>query len=79
MGVSIKEVVEAICQDSRRILPVSVYQTGALGISDICLSMPTRVGRLGAMEILEPAVTGAERDALHASAKSLKDTLATIG
>lgn len=78
VGVSIKEVVEAIALDSGRVLPVSALQTGKLGISDICLSLPTRVGRCGAKEILEPAVSAAEKEALHKSAAALKDVLAQV-
>jgi L-lactate dehydrogenase len=78
VGVSIKEVVEAIALDSRKLLPVSVAQSGKLGISDISLSLPTVVGRLGAVEIYEPAVNDSERELLHKSADALKATLAQV-
>lgn len=78
VGISIKEVVEAIALNSEAVLPVSVYQSGALGISDISLSLPTVVGRGGAHAILEPSVSEAEREGLHKSAQSLKDVLAQI-
>ncbi len=78
VGVSIKEVVEAIALDSGRVLPVSALQTGKLGISDITLSLPTRVGRGGATEILAPGVTEAEKEALHKSAAALKDVLGQV-
>lgn len=78
VGVSIKEVVEAIALNSGRILPVSALQTGKLGISDVALSLPTRVGRGGANEILEPAVSDSEREALLKSAQALKDVLAQV-
>lgn len=78
VGVSIKEVVEAIALNSEKILPVSSVQHGALGISDISLSLPTKVGRKGVIEILEPVVSESERDGLEKSAKSLKDVLAQI-
>lgn len=78
VGVSIKEVVESIALDNGALLPVSALQSGKLGISDVALSLPTRVGRLGAAEILEPAVTDAEREGLHKSAESLKSVLAQV-
>lgn len=78
VGVSIKEVVEAIALDSGRILPVSALQTGKLGITDISLSLPTRVGRGGAVEILEPAVSANEKEGLLRSATALKETLAQV-
>lgn len=79
VGVSIKEVVEAIALDHGALLPVSVRQNGAMGISGVCLSLPTRVGRAGALEVIEPTVTDAEREGLHKSAESLKAVLAQLG
>jgi L-lactate dehydrogenase len=79
VGVSIKEVVEQIALDSGAVLPVSALQSGALGISDVCLSLPTRVGRRGVVDILEPKVSDSEREGLHKSAESLKSVLAQIG
>lgn len=79
VGISIKEVVEQIALNSGAILPVSTMQSGALGISGTALSLPTRVGRKGAVQVLEPAVTDAEREALHRSAESLKAVRAQIG
>jgi len=79
VGVSIKEVVEAIALDSGALLPVSALQNGKLGITDVSLSLPTRVGRLGAAEILEPVVSDGEREGLLKSAESLKAVLAQVG
>jgi L-lactate dehydrogenase len=78
VGVSIKEVVEAIALDRDSVLPVSSYQTGTLGISDICLSLPTVVGRSGAKQVLTPAVNEQETAGLHKSEESLKGVLAQI-
>jgi len=78
VGVSIMEVVNAMALDNGKILPVSALQTGALGISEISLSLPTVVGRNGVVQILEPSVTDTERELLHKSAQSLKDVLAQI-
>lgn len=78
VGVSIREVVEAIALNSEKILPVSSVQNGKLGISGISLSLPTKVGRLGPVEVLEPVVSESEREDLHKSSQSLKDVLAQI-
>lgn len=78
VGVSIAEVVHAIALDSGAMLPVSAMQHGALGISDVCLSLPTKVGRAGALDIVEPKVTDGEKDLLHKSAASLKEVWAQI-
>jgi L-lactate dehydrogenase len=78
VGVSIREVVEAIALNSEKVLPVSTWQHGKLGISEISLSLPTKVGRAGVLEVIEPAVNEKEREGLHKSAQSLKDVLAQI-
>lgn len=78
VGVSIKEVVEAIALDTESVLPVSSWQKGTLGISDISLSLPTKVGRAGVISVLEPSVSLEEREGLHKSAESLKSVLAQI-
>lgn len=78
VGVSIKEVVEAIALDNHKLLPVSAAQSGKLGISDISLSLPTIVGRRGVVDIFEPAVSSSERELLLKSAEALKATFALV-
>ncbi|MCL6623471.1 MAG: lactate/malate dehydrogenase family protein [Fimbriimonadales bacterium] len=73
VGVAIKEVVEAIALDSRKVLPVSAYQKGALGIRDVCLSLPTIIGRKGIVQIIEPVVSKEEREALLRSSQALME------
>lgn len=79
VGVSIKEVVEAMALDNGALLPISSMQKGKLGIEGVSLSLPTRVGRRGVVEVLEPVVSDAEREALHKSAEALKAVRAQIG
>jgi L-lactate dehydrogenase len=79
VGVSIKEVVEAIALNSEAVLPVSSPQNGTLGISDISISLPTVVGRSGVVKVFEPVVSDAEREGLMKSAASLKEVFAQLG
>jgi L-lactate dehydrogenase len=78
VGISIKEVVEAMALDQGAIMPVSTMQNGKLGISGTSLSLPTKLGRNGIVDILEPAVTDEEREGLLASANALKSVRAQI-
>src|SRR5438445_9012191 len=57
VGLSIREVIQALALDSRRILPVSTLQHGLYGIRDVCLSVPTVVGCGGAVQQLRLALT----------------------
>lgn len=78
VGISIQVVVDAIALNNEQILPVSSVQTGVLGIKDIALSLPTKVGRKGAHEVLTPAVTDQECDLLRKSEAALKEVYAQI-
>jgi len=78
VGLTIAEVVHAILLNKRVLLPVSSLQKGKFGIRDICLSVPTVVGRAGAMEHVEIELWPKELQGLQASAKALKETLAKV-
>lgn len=78
VGISIKVVVEAIALDSRAILPVSSLQNGIFGIQDVCLSLPTVVGKRGVVEVITPHVTEEEKKGIQASAESLKGILSQM-
>lgn len=75
VGLSIREVVQALALDSRKILPVSTLQQGRYGIRDVCLSVPTVVGCGGAREQLELALTPRERSGLQQSARILREII----
>jgi L-lactate dehydrogenase len=75
VGLSIREVVESLASDSRRVLPVSTLQQGLYGIRDVCLSVPTVVGCGGARQQIELELTPKERLAMHQSARVLRDTI----
>ena len=78
VGVAIREVIDSIALDRRRILPVSSRINGAYGIRDISLSVPTVIGRAGVIEHVELELWPKELQGLQASAKALKDTRAKI-
>ena len=78
VGVSIAEVVHSIALDQRRILPVSSLQTGAYGIHEVCLSVPTVVGRAGVMEQIEIDLWPKERMGLVNSAGVLRETIQKV-
>ncbi|MFO0909805.1 MAG: lactate/malate dehydrogenase family protein [Isosphaeraceae bacterium] len=75
VGISIREVVHAIALDSKRILPVSSLVPGTYGIRDVCLSVPTVVGRAGAESHLEIDLWPKEVAALQHSGQVLRETI----
>lgn len=78
VGIAIREVVHALLLDTRQILPVSTLQTGLYGIADVCLSVPTIVGRGGVKQQIEMKLADDELQALRRSAQVLKETLAQV-
>ena len=78
VGVAIREVIDCIALDRRRVMPVSSHIKGAYGIRDISISVPTVVGRAGVVQHVELELWPKELQGLQASAKALKDTRAKI-
>jgi L-lactate dehydrogenase len=75
VGVSIREVVHAVALDSKRILPVSSLVSGTYGLRDVCLSVPTVVGRRGVEAQLEIDLWPKEVSALQHSGQVLRETI----
>jgi L-lactate dehydrogenase len=75
VGLSIREVVQSLILDSRKVLPVSTLQQGLYGIRDVCLSVPTVVGCGGARQQIELPLIPKERLALQQSARVLRDII----
>lgn len=75
VGLSIAEVVHAVALDRRRILPVSSLVSGTYGVRDVCLSVPTVVGRRGVLAQLEIDLWPKEVAALQHSGQVLRETI----
>ena len=75
IGHAVLRIATAIMRDEKSILPVSSLHTGAYGLSDVCLGVPTIVGRNGIEKVVELPLNEKEKDLLKASAAILKDTL----
>lgn len=78
VGVSIADVVHSIALDDDRILPISSLQNGAYGLHDVCLSVPTVVGRSGVKSHIEVELWSKERAALTNSGSVLRNTIDTV-
>ena len=78
VGVSIADVVHSIALDDHRILPVSSLMNGAYGLRDVCLSIPTIVGRTGVQSHIEVDLWSKEKTALVQSGNVLKETISKV-
>lgn len=79
VGVTIRDTVHAIALDQKRLQPVSSLQQGAYGIRDVCLSVPTVVGRTGVIDQVEIKLWPKEQLGLQNSARALQETLRNVG
>lgn len=65
-------------RDSHTVAPVSVSLNGEYGLSGLCLSIPTVIGRGGAEQILEINFDEEETEKLRMSADELREVLDKI-
>ena len=74
IGMVSARIAEIVLRDERAVIPVGSYHS-RYGVT---LSLPTVVGRKGALQVLEPEMSVAERQALQHSADTLKTAAARM-
>jgi len=79
VGLTIAEVVHSVALDRRQLLPVSSLQQGVFGLRNVCLSVPTVVGRKGVLQHVEIELWPKEFQGLQQSARSLQSTFSKVG
>ena len=79
VGLAVSRIIAAVLNDEQRVLTISTLLDGWEGISDVCMSVPTIVGREGAGRRLLPYISMAERDALTTGAIHLRDIARSLG
>jgi L-lactate dehydrogenase len=78
VGIAIRDVIHAVLLNKKALLPVSSLVQGAYEIRDICLSVPSIVGRRGVERHVEIKLWPKEVMGLQSSAKALKETLEKV-
>jgi L-lactate dehydrogenase len=74
IGMVSARIAEIVLRDERSVIPIGSYNP-TYGVT---LSMPSVLGRTGVVQILEPAMSDEERQALERSAETLKTAVAGI-
>jgi len=69
---SIKEMIDAILRDKKKIMPCSAYLEGEYGINGLFLGVPVKLGSDGIEQIIELELTESEKEALRKSADGVK-------
>ncbi|MDA7979610.1 MAG: lactate/malate dehydrogenase family protein [Pirellulales bacterium] len=78
VGIAIREVIESIALDRRRVLPISSLQQGCYGIHGVALSVPTVIGRAGVIGTSEIELWPKEISGIQRSASVLRETLSQV-
>jgi malate dehydrogenase len=73
------EMVEAIFNDRKKILPCAAYLEGEYGIHGLFVGVPVKLGARGIEQIIEIKLTAEEQAALQKSADSVKELVGVIG
>jgi L-lactate dehydrogenase len=79
IGLATAQILESVLYDEHRVLPVSSRLDGYLGISDVCMSVPSIVNRTGVETVLEVPLNDTEREGLHRSADTIRQAIRTLG
>jgi malate dehydrogenase len=78
-GSAIVEMVDAILNDRKKILPCCVMLEGEYGISNLFVGVPVKLGEKGVEQVIEITLTLEERAALQKSAAAVKELTDIIG
>jgi malate dehydrogenase len=78
-SASIVEMIDAILNDRKKILPCSIFLEGEYGISNLFVGVPVKLGEKGIEQVIEISLTNDERAALHKSAAAVKELTDLLG
>lgn len=80
VAAGLMRIVEAILRDQGTVLSVSsLVDDGSFGEGDVCLSLPTVVGRGGVERVLRLELSASEAERLRQSADILRSTISQLG
>jgi malate dehydrogenase len=78
-SAAVVEMLRAILQDKKKILPCAAYLEGEYGISGLFVGVPVKLGAAGIEQIIEIKLTAEEKKALDKSAASVRELVGVLG
>ena len=78
IGTALARIVGAILRDEHAVLTVSSLAPDSMGLGEVSLSLPTIITRDGVARVVSIPLSAAERQALEASADTLKQHIAAL-
>ena len=77
-GAACAQMVEAILNDRKLIVPVAAYLDGEYGLKDMYFGVMAKLGRGGVEEIVEVELDDEERAALNKSVELIRGTMSAL-
>ncbi len=78
-SAAVVEMVDAIFNDRKKILPCAAYLEGEYGIKGLFVGVPVKLGAKGIEQIVEIKLTAQEKAALDKSAAAVKELVEIVG
>ncbi len=78
-SAAVVQMIDAIFNDRRKILPCAAYLEGEYGINGLFVGVPVKLGARGIEEIVQIKLTPEEQAALEKSAAAVKELTEIIG
>lgn len=77
-SASAVDMVEAILQDQKRVMPCAVFCEGEYGLRDVVVGVPVQLGKGGAERVIVYELTADEQKALEVSATAVRELCSTV-
>jgi malate dehydrogenase len=77
-SAAVVDMVAAILQDKKKILPCAVLLQGEYGLQDLFVGVPVKLGRRGMEEVIQLALTAEEQADLDQSAEAVRGLIASL-
>ena len=78
-SAAVVEMIDAIFNDRKKILPCAAYLEGEYGIHGLFVGVPVKLGARGIEEVVQIKLTAEEQAALQKSADAVKELVGIIG
>jgi malate dehydrogenase len=78
-SAAVVEMIDAIFNDRKKILPCAVYLEGEYGLNGLFVGVPVKLGANGVEQIIEIKLTAEEQAALRKSADAVKQLVSVVG
>ena len=78
-SAAVTEMVAAILQDKKKILPCAAYLEGEYGIKGLFVGVPVKLGEKGVEQVIEIKLTPEENAALQKSAAAVRELVTVLG